>query len=47
MLCLLSYYKSYLKVCNVIIGTLSDVSTVGPSGARAPLTFSLLHVIIK
>ena len=25
----------------------SGVSTVGPSGARAPLTFSLLNVIIK
>ena len=26
---------------------LSGVSTVGPNGAHAPLTFSLLNVIIK
>ena len=30
-----------------IVPSRSGVSTVGPSGARAPLTFSLLNVIIK
>ena len=36
--------RSKLVYVNVVF---SGVSTVGPSGAHAPLTFSLLNVIIK
>ena len=36
-----------VKLLTVAMHVGSGVSTVGPSGARAPLTYSQLNVIIK